>query len=91
LAIRRRFCSSFGVGILCSAIAGTSLEAQPMVGQPGKANSVPVCPGPAAQGAARCSSHIVTDKAGNIIVNPPPPPLGNKDGNKDKGERPSGK
>jgi hypothetical protein len=61
----------FGIFVLCLAAAGAPAAAQPKAGQAEKTNHVAACPGPVAQGAAKCSALIVTDKNGNIIVNKP--------------------
>ena len=36
----------------------------------------PVCPGPAGPGSARCHSHIIVDRSGNVVTNTTPPGYG---------------
>lgn len=50
------------LGLMSAAHAQSSVE------RSGNVYHVAVCPGPAAQGTARCFAHVVTDKSGNIIV-----------------------
>ena len=63
----------FSIAFLATVVAfsgGATASAQALQGvqRSGRVFHAPVCPGPAAAGAARCHAHVVTDGAGNPLA-----------------------
>jgi hypothetical protein len=67
--VRTTLIIACALALACGAAMAQIMRSAPRVFISGSAYHTAVCPGPAAYGHFRCFAHVVTDRAGNPLVN----------------------